>query len=329
MNTDIPEVMRERARARVSRTITDVQSEVEIQRIALEDQLAALTSTTDGLRGAPQALWFAHQRSEVLLQKAAIASLTKVDRALALLQNIPDEPLTTAESERLADPEIALAIDDPAVESEVALESQQVAVMLKQLEIETASVAAVIANPSTDPASDAAVTTLQNELDTLLGEEADLVAYTDKAAELEAATQDVVDADPAADPTEDATVQTLQGELDAMKVYLIVLEADHEVQHRLRIDTWEVALPDRCWSKLKAYDTAIQLLNDVVAADIDAAGDALDAVEADLVIALQAVAVVDQANAFAQPSACAAKARAAFANDSLPGRLISAIRGDA
>ncbi|NHN38335.1 hypothetical protein G8764_13585 [Pseudomaricurvus alcaniphilus] len=171
VNSDIPEVLRNRARARsavVAANISQQRALVNSLLLQQRDQAQAVAADP-GLLARRQA---EYQVAEVALKKHALGLDDELNRAVNLLAAIVvSAPLSAAESARIS--AVALAVDSDAITTETELIDAQSAVAAKQLDVQMAITLALVNDVSADPMSDATVQDEQNQLSTL---QADLAA---------------------------------------------------------------------------------------------------------------------------------------------------------
>ena len=135
---------------------------------------------------------------------------------------------------------------------------------------------------------------------------------------------DDVDAEPDTAPALDSlrsAVDTAQGELDSAEAALTPELVD-------RLDAWEVSVPDHIWANLAAYDRAIALLNDIVAADPGALDTAMADAEAALAQALEDEDKATRLRGYLENAAALSGSRVEYGRNSRHERALSAVRGD-
>ena len=118
-----------------------------------------------------------------------------------------------------------------------------------------------------------------------------------------------------------SAVDTAQGELDSAEAALTPELVD-------RLDAWEVSVPDHIWANLAAYDRAIALLNDIVAADPGALDTAMADAEAALAQALEDEDKATRLRGYLENAAALSGSRVEYGRNSRHERALSAVRGD-
>jgi len=178
---DIPEVLRNRARARAVQ-VSDNVGEFESFRASIASDLLSHDASSNGAAGLMRQRQAEYQATESDLKNYALKSVSRYDLALSLLTTIGESPeLTQAESDRIAAQ--ALAVDAVEMTTEAALHDARAAVAVQKLAVQLAIVAARVADINADPAADAAVISAQADLVSALADlDAAETAHTDEFA---------------------------------------------------------------------------------------------------------------------------------------------------
>lgn len=162
---DIPEVLRDRAKARVALISNRIADSLSIKNTSLSHALTQTTSST-GDSGLVAQRWSELENAHEQLGQYALTTVSQYNTAIDLLQSIVSSTdLSDSSSEAIE--EAALAEDADAVTTETTLQAARAAVDAKQLELEEAIIDAVIADVNADPADDATVQAKESELSTL------------------------------------------------------------------------------------------------------------------------------------------------------------------
>jgi len=182
VEADIPEVLRDRARARAVQ-VSDNVSEFESFRASITSDLLGHDASSNGAAGLMRQRQAEYQAAESDLKNYALKSVSRYDLALSLLTTIGESPeLTQAESDRIAAQ--ALAVDAVEMTTEAALHDARAAVAVQKLAVQLAIVAARVADINADPAVDAAVLSAQADLVSALADlDAAETAHTDEFAD--------------------------------------------------------------------------------------------------------------------------------------------------
>ena len=181
VESDIPEVLRDRARARAVQ-VSDNVVEFESFRASITSDLLGHDASSNGAAGLMRQRQAEYQAAESDLKSYALKSVSRYDLALSLLTTIGESPkLTQAESDRIAAQ--ALAVDAVEMTTEAALHDARAAVAVQKLAVQLAIVAARVADINADPAVDAAVLSAQADLVSALADlDAAETAHTDEFA---------------------------------------------------------------------------------------------------------------------------------------------------
>ncbi len=159
---DIPEVLRDRARAR-STQVGDNVVEFENFRSSISGDLLSHAASSNGAAGLMQQRQAEYEATENYLKRYALTSVSQYDLALSLLTTVTESPeLTPAETDRISAQ--ALAVDSDEMTTEAALHDARAALAVQKLTVQLAIVAARVADVNADPATDAAVLSAQGDL---------------------------------------------------------------------------------------------------------------------------------------------------------------------
>lgn len=178
---DLPEVLRDRARARAVQ-VSDNVGEFENFRSSIESDLLSHGASSNGAAGLMQQRQAEYEAAESGLKNYALTSVSRYDLALSRLTSIGESPeLTQAESDRIT--ALALAVDADEMTTEAALHDAHAAVAVQKLTVQLAIVAARVADINADPVADTAVLSAQADLVTALSDlDAAQAAHTDEFA---------------------------------------------------------------------------------------------------------------------------------------------------
>lgn len=158
-----------------------------------------------------------------------------------------------------------------------------------------------------------------------------LAAVADAELDLEEATYTALAPDPTADVSAVQEVVDAQDALDAANVDLAAAEAAFTAVAG-DFTAWTGEVPDPAWRKVLAYLEADGILNQVSATDaaaVTALTSALTTAEANLAAALDAARSHAVTVAFLEDYVALRSNRVTGSGNNLPGRLLSAVRGDA
>lgn len=170
---DIPQVLRDRARARAV-LVADRLEDFRTFLITVTDTALTQAQDNGGSRGTLARRWTGFISAENALRDYALTTAGRYHQAVALLQGIVQSPQLSA-AELAAITAASLPADADALVTEAELHEQRVAILAKELELEAARFAARAADVDADPEADADVIDRRDELAQL---EADLGAIT-------------------------------------------------------------------------------------------------------------------------------------------------------
>ncbi|WP_308367700.1 MULTISPECIES: hypothetical protein [unclassified Microbulbifer] len=178
---DIPEVLRDRARARAAQAVARQTAHNDLRDAVVASALAQ-GAAAGGSGGLVVQRQMEFKAAEADLKSYALNSLDDYQRAIELLQSVVNsEELTDAAAESIDD--AALAAGDPAITTEEALHDARAAVEAKEVELELATVNALIGDINADPEDDTDVQARRSELESLEGDlEAAETAHTEELA---------------------------------------------------------------------------------------------------------------------------------------------------
>lgn len=178
---DIPQVLRNRARARADQAYARIQAYRDL-RDAIAGHYRSHRATAEGSSGRVAQREAELQSAENGLKRYALNSIPNYARAIELLQSVVDSaPLSDAASDAIA--AATLAADSDEVVTETTLHDARRAVEDKELEVELAIVAARVNDINADPDDDPDVQARRAELTTLQSDLADAdAAHTDTFA---------------------------------------------------------------------------------------------------------------------------------------------------
>ena len=162
IESDIPEVLRDRARARAGQ-VNDNVDEFKNFRASIASHSLSHDASSNGAAGLMRQRQAEYLAAENDLKNYALKSVSRYDLALSLLTSIGESSeLTDAESDRIAAQ--ALAVDADEMTTEAALYDARAAVAVQKLAVQLAIVAARVTDINADPAADAAVISAQADL---------------------------------------------------------------------------------------------------------------------------------------------------------------------
>lgn len=189
VNSDIPELLRTRARARRSLVSAAVEQH-QVLLAALQQHQNNHGETTTGDAGLLLSRQTQYQFAESALKGHALSLGDELNRALSLIAAINNSAeLSAAENDRIG----ATTLDETsdAITTEVALIDAQAAVAAKQLDLHLAITQSLVNDITADPFNDVTVQSEQNLLMTL---ETDLTAAELAHSDLLAAELDLWEA---------------------------------------------------------------------------------------------------------------------------------------
>ena len=162
IDSDIPEVLRDRARARAVQ-VSDNVAELDNFRSSIESDLLSHGASSNGAVGLMQQRQTEYVAAESALKNYALTSVSRYDLALSQLTSVGGSTeLTQAESDRISAQ--ALAVDADEMTTEAALHDARAAVAVQKLAVQLAIVAARIADVNANPSTDADVLTAQADM---------------------------------------------------------------------------------------------------------------------------------------------------------------------
>jgi hypothetical protein len=165
VESDIPAGLRIRGRARAALVAAKLSGYRSFQNLVTASARIHVASST-GASGLVAQRWGEYESAENNLKAYALSTINQYQRAIGLLTAITtSKELTSAEADAIA--AVALADDADAVTTEATLHEARANIIAKELEIESAVIAARIADIDADPDADTDVQDLKIELTTL------------------------------------------------------------------------------------------------------------------------------------------------------------------
>ncbi|ODS25045.1 hypothetical protein AB835_00635 [Candidatus Endobugula sertula] len=168
IEADIPEVLRHHGEARATLVTDNMSASLAAKNSALNHSLTQVASHT-GNHGLVIQRWAELESAEKSLKHYALTTVRQYHTAIELLQGIVDSSVL-GDINNDAIHAAALAVDDDAVTTEVALHQARAAVDAKKIDVDTAIIHAVVNDVNADPHVDADVQARQAELAVLEGD---------------------------------------------------------------------------------------------------------------------------------------------------------------